>query len=107
MGVGYKFAALPINIKTGGEVKHFESDLVIRVDLTISDKYVLYRRIEEQLSELFTSNNSFSLTSTADYTLNERFNVQFYYNHNFSKTNVTYPITNMEFGFKVQFALIP
>jgi cell surface protein SprA len=107
MGVGYKFAQLPLNIKTGGEVKHFQSDLVIRVDFTISDMYVLYRRIEEQFSEPYILNKNFTLTSTADYTLNERFNVQFYYNHSFGETITSYPITNMEFGFKVQFALIP
>lgn len=106
-GVGYKFAKLPLNIVVGGETKHFESDFVIRLDITYSDKNVIYRRIEEQISEEYTSNKSFTLTSTGDYTLNERFNIQLYYNHSFNKTNTTFPMTNVEFGFKVQFALIP
>lgn len=107
IGAGYKFAQLPINIKVGGEAKHFQSDFVIRLDLGYSDKNILYRRIEEQISDEYTRNKSFSLTSTGDYTLNERFNIQIYYNHNFSETNTTFPTTNIDFGFKVQFALIP
>jgi len=106
-GGGYKFAQLPINITVAGDKKHFKSDLVIRTDISILDSKDFYRRIEEKLSEPSDYKKSFSLSTTADYTLNERFDVQLFYNHTFNEVRTGFPITNIDIGFKIQFALIP
>ncbi len=107
IGAGYKFAQLPITIVVGGDKQYFKSDLILRADLSINNNDVIYRRIAENLSESNEYKKSFSLSTTADYTLNERFDVQLFYNHTFNEANIGFPITNIDVGFKIQFALIP
>jgi len=107
IGLGYKFAQVPININVGGDSKHFKSDLILRTDISILNNKDIFRRIEENLSELSVYKKSFTLNSTADYTLSERFNIQLFYNHTFNEANIGFPITNIDVGFKIQFALTP
>ena len=107
VGAGYTIKEVPINIKVGGNPQHFKSDLQLRMDLTIRKDFEIFRRIQEDISELNTDRNSFTLSTTADYTLSERFDIQLYYNHSVMGTNTAPRTLNIETGFKVRFALIP
>ena len=107
IGAGYVFQEVPLNVKVGGEKQNFKSDLSLRMDLTIKKDFEIYRRIQEQISQLNTERKSFMLSTTADYTINERFDIQLFYNHTVMATNTAPKTTNIEGGFKIRFALIP
>lgn len=104
-GAGYTFKEVPLNIMVNGEKHNLKSDLNLRLDLTVRNDFEIFHRIQENLSELNTERRDFMLSSTADYNINEKVQVQLFYNHTVQRTNIAPRTTNIETGFKVRFAL--
>lgn len=109
IGVGYKLAELPINIKVGGSTKNLKSDLNIRADFTLNDDLTIIRKIQEQFSEISAGQKNISIRTSADYALSERFNLRLFYDHviNEPKISTTFRNSNIKFGFSIRFILIP
>ena len=107
IGAGYTFKEVPLNIKVNGENQHLQSDLNLRLDLTVRNDSEIFHRIQEDISELNTERTNFTLSSTADYNINSKVDVQLFYNHTLQKTNTAPKTTNIETGFKIRFALTP
>ena len=108
-GIGYKVAQLPINLKVSGSTKSFKSDLNIRFDFTYTDDFTVIRKIQEDFTELSAGQRNLSIRSSADYQLNERFQVRLFYDHvvNTPRLSTSFPNSNIKFGFSVRFILIP
>lgn len=107
IGLGYKFAQLPFNIKTASGSKRSKSDLDLRCDLVINNDKTILREIEELYNEISAGQRSFSLKTTADYQVSERFKVRFYYNHAITNPLIStaYRTSNIKFGFTVSMSL--
>ena len=112
IGLGYRFEKLPIIIKTGkGNQQKFESDLNLRGDLSIMDMLTIIRKIDDQNSsgQITAGQKAFSLKLSADYALNERFNLKLFYDHGISSPRIStaFRTSNIKFGISVRFTLIP
>lgn len=106
-GGGYTIKDLNMNIKVGGSPKKLTSDLNLRLDFTTGHDIEIYRNIVEDISQANTERDNFSLTFTADYSINDKLSIQYYYNHSIMATNTAPRTVNVQTGFKVRFALTP
>ena len=109
IGLGYRFDQLPIIIKTGKGQQKFKSDLNLRGDLSILEMTSVYRRIEENVDQIESGQKAMSLKLSADYALNERFNLRLFYDHDITtpKISTSFRTSNIKFGISVRFTLIP
>lgn len=107
IGAGYTIKELKMNIKVGENAQKLNSDLILRLDITFGNDIEIYRKIVESIAQPNTQRNKFELTGTADYSINNKLNIQFYYNHSIAETNATPKTTNIQGGFKIRFALTP
>ncbi|MDF1550124.1 MAG: cell surface protein SprA, partial [Bacteroidales bacterium] len=110
IGLGYRFDQLPIIIKTGkGNQQKFQSDLNLRGDLSIRDMLTIIRKIEEGVDQITAGQKAMSLKLSADYALNERFNLKLFYDHAITtpRISTSFRTSNIKFGISVRFTLIP
>jgi len=110
IGLGYRFDQLPIVIKTGkGNQQKFQSDLNLRGDLSIMDMLTVTRKIAEGVEQLTAGQKAMSLKLSADYALNERFNLKLFYDHAITapRISTSFKTSNIKFGVSVRFTLIP
>jgi len=108
VGAGYTIKDIGMNIKVNGAAQAISSDLNLRLDLTAGKDIELYRKIVEDISPTVnTSRNNFTLTFTADYSINDKLSIQFYFNDAIMETNTAPRTTNASGGFKARFALTP
>jgi hypothetical protein len=107
IGLGYKFAQLPLNIKTSSGVKHLKSDLDLRADFVIDNDKTILREIEDLYNEISAGQRSYSIRMTADYQLSQRIKLQLYYNHQISNPliSTSYRTSNIKFGFTLSLGL--
>ncbi|MCD6332439.1 MAG: cell surface protein SprA, partial [Bacteroidales bacterium] len=107
LGGGYRFQQVPISIKAGGTKRSFQSDLDLRLDLSIRDNRMIMRKLEEDVDKLTSGQRAITLKFTADYVLSSRFNLRFFYdqviNHPF--VTLSYPTSNTKIGFNLRFTL--
>lgn len=107
IGLGYKFAKLPFNIRTSSGSKNTSSDLDLRTDFVIDDDKTVLREIEELYNQISAGQKAYSLRTTADYQLTQRFKLRFYYNHqiNTPLISTSYRTSNIKFGFSITMSL--
>ncbi|MBQ5452968.1 MAG: cell surface protein SprA, partial [Bacteroidales bacterium] len=107
IGLGYKFAQLPFNIRTSSGSKRLKSDLDLRTDFVINNDKTILREIEDLYNEISAGQRSYSIRTTADYQLSQRLKLQLYYNHNISNPliSTSYRTSNIKFGFTLTMGL--
>ena len=107
IGLGYKFAQLPLNIRTSSGSKRLKSDLDLRTDFVINDDKTILREIEDMYNEISAGQRSYSIRTTADYQLSQRLKLQLYYNHNIANPliSTSYRTSNIKFGFTLTMGL--
>ncbi|MHC1777151.1 MAG: cell surface protein SprA [Lentimicrobium sp.] len=92
IGLGYRFKDVKLNISSGGKKQQLKSDLNIKMDVSIRDNKTLLRRLDEEINQISTGNRMVSINSSADYVINQRFNVRLF----FDKT-ITNPFVSSQF----------
>ncbi len=108
VGAGYTIKDIGMNVKVNGAPKHIQSDLNLRLDLTAGKDIELYRKVVENITPVInTSRNNFTLSFTADYSINNNLSLQFFFNDAIMETNTAPRTTNAQGGFKVRYALTP
>jgi cell surface protein SprA len=110
IGLGYRFDQLPIIIKTGkGNQQKFQSDLNLRGDFSIIDMLTIIRKVKEDVDQITAGQKGLSLKLSADYALNERFNLKLFYDHTVvsPRISTSFKTSNVKFGVSVRFSLIP
>ncbi len=109
IGLGYRFDKLPINIKVGGSPKHFESDLNVHADFSFRDDMTIYRKIEENTSDLYAGMKNIAIQASADYMLSTRFQLRIFYDQtiNDPRKSLSYRTSNAKFGVSIKVSLIP
>jgi len=108
-GLGYRIKDLAFNLTVGGNQKAFKSDLNLRVDVSIRNRYTIIRKIEENVDQFSAGETSTSIKFAADYALTEKFNIRFFYDQviNKPKTSISFPTSNTKVGISLRFTLIP
>lgn len=104
VGLGYRFKHLPIIIKQ----TEVDNDLNLRCDFSLRKNNSIIRKIEENVSQLTSGQQVMSIKVSADYTLNNRFNVRMFYDRvvNDPYVSLSYRTINSNIGLSVRFTLI-
>ena len=104
--VGYRKQGFKIPWKMGGQTVTLENDLTFRLALSIGESETIQRKIEE--SNTITSGNlNFQLSPTISYVVNDRLNVQLYFERNINEPKVTnsFKRATTRFGTQISFSL--
>ncbi len=92
VGVGYRFKDVKLNLSSGGRKQQLKSDLNIKLDLSVRDNKTVLRRLDEEINQISTGNRMVSINASADYMINQRFNLRLF----FDKT-ITNPFVSSQF----------
>lgn len=92
IGVGYRFKDVKLNLSSGGRRQQLKSDLNVKMDLSIRDNKTVLRRLDEAINQISTGNRMISINTSADYVINQRFNIRLF----FDKT-ITNPFVSNQF----------
>jgi len=109
IGVGYRIRNLALvisNVTGGGRISRSTSDLILKLDLGFRTDKTTLRRIDERNSQVSAGQNKFNIYLTADYMLNDRFNLQAFYKQDMSdpfisnqfKSSMTHAGVSMRFS---------
>ena len=107
-GAGYRFDNVQIILNTGGRQRALKSDLNLRLDLSIRDNKTLARKLIENVNQPVVGQKVFTIGTSADYVLSDRFNLQLFADHTMNNPFVanTFPTSNTNFGFSLKFTLV-
>jgi cell surface protein SprA len=107
IGTGYRFKEVEIVIKSGGRQRNFNSDLNIRLDFSIRNTLTIIRKLEEGFNQPTAGNLTYTIKTSADYALSNRFNLRLFYDQviNRPTLGVTFPTSNTKFGITLRFTL--
>ena len=109
IGAGYRFNEVQIILRTaGGGQRALRSDLNIRLDLSVRDNKTVARKLIENVNQPVVGQKVFTVGTTADYILSDRFNLQIFADHSMTNPFVanTFPTSNTNFGFSLKFTLV-
>ena len=108
IGAGYRFDNVAITLKSRTGQRALESDLNIKVDLSIRDNKTIARKLVEEVNQPVAGQRVFTVGATADYVLSDRFNLQIYADHSMNDPFVanTFLTSNTNFGFSLRFTLV-
>jgi cell surface protein SprA len=108
-GAGYRFDDVKIILRTsGGGQRALKSDLNLRLDFSFRDNKTLARKLIENVNQPVVGVKVFTIGTTADYVLSDRFNLQIFADHTMNNPFVanTFPTSNTNFGFSLKFTLV-
>jgi cell surface protein SprA len=107
IGTGYRFKDVEITINSGGRARNFKSDLNVRLDFSIRNTLTVIRKLEEGFNQPTAGQIIYSIKTSADYVLSNRFNLRIFYDQviNRPTLNVTFPTSNTNFGVSLRFTL--
>jgi cell surface protein SprA len=108
IGTGYRFDNVQIVIRTGGTQKSLKSDLNIRFDFSIRDNKTIARKLVENVNQPVVGQRVFTIGTSADYVLSDKFNLSIFADHTMNNPFVanTFPTSNTNFGFSLKFTLV-
>jgi len=108
IGAGYRFDNVAITLKSRGGQRALESDLNLRLDLSMRNNKTLARKLIEEVNQPVAGQRVFTVGATADYVLSDRFMLQIYADHNLNDPFVanTFRTSNTNFGFTLRFTLV-
>ena len=81
----------------------------LRADFTLRDAMAIIRRIQEEDNQLSTGQKNIAFKFSADYVLNDRFTVRFFWDQSIINPRVStaFRTSNTKVGFSIRFNLIP
>jgi cell surface protein SprA len=105
IGTGYRFKNVKLPFTIGS--KKPESDLNLRVDLSLRDNFTVIRKMEELQNQVTAGQNVISIKTSADYVLNQRLNVRAFYERVINKPfiSTSFPSANTNLGISLRFTL--
>lgn len=92
LGLGYRFKDVRLNLNSGGRRQQLKSDLNVKMDVSVRENKTVLRRLDEEINQISTGNRMVSINASADYVINQRFNVRLF----FDKT-ITNPFVSNQF----------
>ncbi|MEA3477682.1 MAG: cell surface protein SprA, partial [Bacteroidota bacterium] len=82
VGIGYRIKDLAFSIKAlggGGRKKRMQSDLNLKLDLSVRENKTVLRRIDENLSQVSAGQRVISINTSADYALSDKLMFRFFF----------------------------
>jgi cell surface protein SprA len=104
--MGYTKNNLKLPFKSQGRTIVLKNDVTFRLNFTVSDQKTIQRKIEE-LNTLTNGNVNYQLRPNLSYVVNQKLNVQMYYEwtKNTPQVSNSFPRSTNRFGFQVRFSL--
>jgi cell surface protein SprA len=106
IGLGYKFKKVTLPIRVGG-TKKLSNDLNVKMDIGLRDNKTILRKVLDNTNQPSAGSRTLSLKVSADYPINDRFNVRAFYDYNSNNPFVSssYPTSNTNAGLSIRFTL--
>jgi cell surface protein SprA len=104
-GLGYKIKKVKLPFVT--TKKKITSDLNLKADFGMRKNYTILRKLVENANQPSAGNTTVTAKISADYNINERFNISVFANKTINTpfVSTSFPNSNFEAGFKVRFTL--
>ncbi|WP_281226879.1 cell surface protein SprA [Flavobacterium aquiphilum] len=106
VGLGYRIKDVTFSSRLADNpMGILKSDINIKMDLTYRDSQTIVRYLDYDNNQLGGGTNTWTINTTADYSLSKNLTIIFYYNHSFSKPviSTSFPITNIRSGFTFRY----
>jgi cell surface protein SprA len=105
--IGFTDPSFKLPFKVKGRVVSLKNDLTMQMSLTVRNTVTVQRSVDDGTSTIVNGDVNFQLRPTVNYTVNERLNLNFYYQRSFNEPKLTnsFPSTNTTFGVQVRFGL--
>ncbi len=108
-GVGYRVKNVRLTVKSLGTGKKtpLKSDLNLKADVSIRDNKTILRRIEQKDNTVSTGTRQISISTSADYMVNQKLNVRLFYEQTISKPWLLaqIPTATINAGISLRFTL--
>lgn len=107
LDIGFTDPNFTLPFKVRGRTLSLDNDLTMNLSITVRNTEVVQRTLDDGRNVLVDGNINFQLRPTVNYTVNEKLNLNFYYQRNFNEPRVqnSFPTTNTSFGVQVRFGL--
>ncbi len=108
IGAGYRFQDLSFNISQGGRQQRIQSDLMLRLDISVRDNKNILRKLTEETDVISSGQRAFALNTSAEYQLSPRVNFRLFFDRTVNNPFVSnqFPNTNTHGGFSLRFTLM-
>ncbi|RUA29066.1 MAG: cell surface protein SprA, partial [Bacteroidetes bacterium] len=105
--IGFTDPNFTLPFKVNGRTVSLDNDLTMQLSITVRDTEVVQRTLDDGRNVLVDGTINFQLRPTVNYTVNDRLNLNFYYQRNFNEPRVqnSFPTTNTAFGVQIRFGL--
>ncbi len=107
VGMGYRFKQMDLIIKTKNSQQAYSNDLNLRVDFSYRKNKTVLRKIVEDDNQITAGQSAFSIESSADYMLSDRFQLRVFFDKvlNNPFTSLSFPTSNTNIGVSFRFTL--
>ena len=105
IGLGYRARNLKLWSRFASSANRFIGDLNTKLDFNIRKNLTVIRNLNVDDNKVSAGQSVFSLRISADYALNRNFSTIFFYDHLFSKYEIStaFPQTNIRSGFTLRY----
>ena len=105
VGMGYRVRDLRIRTRINGRRTTLAGDLNLKADLSYRRNITVLRNLEYNNNQVTAGQTLLSIKVTADYNLSRNLTTLFFYDHNFSKFEVStaFPQTSIRSGFTLRY----
>ena len=107
IGAGYRFKDVELPFKTGKKRAPLKSDLNLKADFSMRSNTTIIRKLVEGTNTPLKGQRITSIDITADYVINQRFNIQAFYRRSGNKPFVSnlFNTSNSSAGVTIRFTL--
>jgi len=107
IGAGYRFTQMDLIIKTKNSQRSYSNDLNLRADLSYRKNKTVLRKIVENDDQITAGQSAFTIKTTADYMLSDRFQLRLFFDKvlNNPFTSLSFPTANTNMGVSFRFTL--
>ena len=106
LGLGYRVKNLRVRSNLASNGNNFIGDLNTKIDLNLRKNITVIRNLDIDNNKVSAGQSIFSLKLSADYALSKNFSAIFFYDHLFSKYEIStaFPQTNIRSGFTFRYS---
>jgi hypothetical protein len=106
LGLGYRVKNLRVRSNLASNGNNFIGDLNTKIDLNLRKNITVIRNLDIENNKVSAGQSIFSLKLSADYALSKNFSAIFFYDHLFSKYEIStaFPQTNIRSGFTFRYS---
>jgi cell surface protein SprA len=107
VGMGYRFTHMDLIVKTKNSQRAYSNDLNLRVDFSYRKNKTVLRKLVENDDQITGGQSTFSIETTADYQLSDRFQLRVFFDKvlNDPFISQSYKTSTTNFGLSFRFTL--